>query len=123
MCLGSLLPACASSGGGDVSEAVKSYVSAWGRRDYRAMARLVDHPPKDFVSFHRAVITNLGVEHADYVAGRPEVNGDQATVPLTNHFVIQGLGAWTAQGVLQMTNRDGRCQNRSTQRCVQASDS
>jgi cell division protein FtsI/penicillin-binding protein 2 len=72
------------------------------------MAKLMDHPPSDFAAVNRAVIADLGVERADYVAGLPVLNGDEARVPLTNKFVVAGFGAWTARGVLRLTNRNGR---------------
>ena len=103
-----VLRGSATSGTEDVSAVVTSYVVAWRHRDYRAMAKLVDRPPRDFVTFQRAVITDLGVQRADYVAGRPVLNGDEARVPLTNKFVVAGFGAWTARGVLGLTNRNGR---------------
>ena len=108
VCLGPLLQACSTSGSNDVSATVKSYLIAWSRRDYRGMAKLVDHPPNNFVATIRGALTDLGVEHASYVAGYPNLIGDKATVPLTNHFVIAALGAWTARGELRLTNRAGR---------------
>ncbi|MDQ6852445.1 MAG: penicillin-binding transpeptidase domain-containing protein [Actinomycetota bacterium] len=72
------------------------------------MAKLVDRPPADFVAFNRAVVTDLGIRHADYVAGRATQKGRQATVPLRNHFVLGTFGAWTARGVLKLTQRGGR---------------
>ena len=94
LCVGSFLPACSSGGGNGVSGVVNAYLSAWRHRDYRAMAKLVDRPPPDFVSLTRAVVTDLGIRHADYVAGRATQNGRQAAVPLRNHFVLDTFGAW-----------------------------
>jgi cell division protein FtsI/penicillin-binding protein 2 len=72
------------------------------------MARLTYHPPADFAAFHRTLITDLGVSHADFVAGQPHQNNSQATVPLTNHFTLTAFGSWTGQGMLTLINRDGR---------------
>jgi hypothetical protein len=108
LCVGSFLPACSSSGGNAVSGVVNAYLSAWRHRDYRAMAKLVDRPPADFVAFNRAAVTDLGIRHADYVAGRATQNGRQATVPLRNHFTLGTFGTWTARGVLKLTQRGGR---------------
>ena len=58
VCVAGLLPACAGGSGNGVSRVVDAYLRAWRRHDYRAMAKLVDRPPADFVAFNRAVVTD-----------------------------------------------------------------
>jgi cell division protein FtsI/penicillin-binding protein 2 len=72
------------------------------------MAKLVDRPPALFVALNRAVVTDLGIRHADYVAGRVTQNGRRATVPLRNQFVLSVFGRWTARGELRLTQHGGR---------------
>jgi cell division protein FtsI/penicillin-binding protein 2 len=72
------------------------------------MTRLVYHPPADFVTFHRTLITDLGIRHVDFVAGQPRQNIDQATVPLASHFTLSAFGPWSAGGLVKLTKRDGR---------------
>ncbi|HET6318589.1 MAG TPA: NTF2-like N-terminal transpeptidase domain-containing protein, partial [Chloroflexota bacterium] len=108
VCIGGLLPACAGGSGNGVSRVVDAYLRAWRRHDYRAMAKLVDRPPADFVAFNRAVVTDLGIERADYVRGRTSQHGRKASVSLRNRFVVRGLGTWRARGELSLIERRGR---------------
>ena len=112
VCVGGLLPACAggsSSGSANgVSGVVDAYLRAWRRHDYRAMAKLVDRPPADFVAFNRAVVTDLGIERADFVPGRTSQHGRKASVPLRSRFVVRGLGTWRARGELTLIQRGAR---------------
>jgi hypothetical protein len=108
VCVAGLLPGCAGGSGNGVSRVVDAYLRAWRRHDYRAMAKLVDRPPADFVAFNRAVVTDLGIEHADYVRGRTSQHGRKASVSLRNRFVVRGLGTWRARGELSLIQRGGR---------------
>jgi len=108
LCLGSVLPACGSSSGNGVSGVVNAYLRAWRRRDYGAMAKLVDHSPADFVAFHQAVVADLGIRHARFSAGRATQHGSKATVPLRNRFGVDSLGTWKARGELALIRQRGR---------------
>jgi cell division protein FtsI/penicillin-binding protein 2 len=108
VCVAGLLPACSGGSGSGESQVVDAYLRAWRRHDYRAMAKLVDRPPADFVAFNRAVVTDLGIERSDFVRGRNSEHGGKASVSLRNRFVVRGLGTWNARGELNLIQRGGR---------------
>jgi cell division protein FtsI/penicillin-binding protein 2 len=114
-----LLPACSKSK--DKSEAssttlsrdasapevARAYVAAWGRRDYKAMAELVDPPAAPIAALDQKLVTDLGITSATHTAGKIVQTKVRATLPVTNHYVVDGLGAWSAEGVVTLSHRTG----------------
>jgi cell division protein FtsI/penicillin-binding protein 2 len=104
----SLLVACSTSHKPSASDVATAYLSAWTRRDYSTMATLVDQPSASLAAFDHQLASDLDVQRVDHVAGTLSQTKDQATLPLTNRYVIATLGAWTARGVLTLSHRSGR---------------
>jgi cell division protein FtsI/penicillin-binding protein 2 len=71
------------------------------------MARLVSHPPNDFVSFNRAVAADLGLSAATYHLGPVSTNGADATAPLTSDLVLGRLGSLTVHSTLHASDASG----------------
>jgi cell division protein FtsI/penicillin-binding protein 2 len=85
------------------------FLSAWSRGDWSAMRRLVADPPADFVSVNRKAFAALGVTHATFTAGRVvrSKSGDRATVPVTAHYALAHVGAFTPRTTVGLVQRHG----------------
>jgi cell division protein FtsI/penicillin-binding protein 2 len=103
----SLLPACSKSHQPSASDVAAAYLRAWTGRDYTTMATLIDRRSAPFAAFDRKLVSDLGVQRAEHVAGTLSQTKDQATVAVTNRYVIATFGAWSAHGVLRLSHRSG----------------
>jgi cell division protein FtsI/penicillin-binding protein 2 len=104
---GGVIAGCGGSGAPSPTGTVQEYLSAWGQRDYVSMARLVAHPPKDFVSFNRAVAHGLGLTTATYHLGAVATNGSDATAAVQSHMVLGPLGTLHVGSTLHLTDASG----------------
>ena len=105
--IGAALLAGCGSGTPAPTSTLQRYLSAWSRQDYAAMARLVSHPPKDFVSFNRVVASDLRLTAATYHLGAVSTSGTTATAPLTSHLVLGPLGSLTVHSTLHLSDVSG----------------
>lgn len=80
----------------------ESYLVAWTRRDFAAMAALVEHPPPDFVAIHQKMFDDLGVTSWQYQVGTVVTHGTTADVAYHAHIVVGGLGPWDHQGTVHL---------------------
>jgi cell division protein FtsI/penicillin-binding protein 2 len=101
-----LLAAC-SGGAAGPNGTVSQYLTAWSHRDYRAMERLADKPPADFVSFNRGVANDLRLTAATYGLGAVSTNGSDATAAITSHLVLGAIGSLTVHSTLHLSDASG----------------
>ncbi|HUE07382.1 MAG TPA: penicillin-binding transpeptidase domain-containing protein [Acidimicrobiales bacterium] len=101
-----LLAACGGGAAGP-DGTVSQYLAAWGHQDYRAMERLVDKPPADFVSFNRRVASDLRLTTAAYDKGAVTTNGSGATAVVTSHLVLGTIGSLTVHSTLHLSDASG----------------
>lgn len=88
----------------DVVARADAYLSAWSGRDWNAMRRLADRPPKDFTAFHKAIAAALRESAATYRrGGEPVLSGATATVPFDVDATLDGLGRWSYRSRLSFT--------------------
>lgn len=80
----------------------ESYLAAWTRRDFAAMAALVEHPPPDFVAIHQRMFDDLGAISWHYKLGAVVTHGATADVAYQAHIVLGGLGPWDHQGTVHL---------------------
>lgn len=116
---GSLLPACSKSKGNNggssttlgrnasAAEVAAAYVTAWSHRDYKAMATLVDPPSAPIEALDHKLASDIGVTSASHKAGTVVATKDRATVPITNRYVIAGLGTWNSHGLVTLSHKSG----------------
>ena len=91
------------SGGSDPADPVaRSYLSAWNRRDFAAMAAMVEHPPPDFAAIHQALFTDLGVANWQYRLGAVTAHTGAADAAFSAHLVLGGIGTWDYSGSLHL---------------------
>jgi len=79
-----------------------AYLSAWSRRDFAAMALLVEHPPSDFGAVHQQMVDDLTVTSWQYRVGTVTSHGSTADASFTAHVVMAGLGPWDYQGTVHL---------------------
>jgi cell division protein FtsI/penicillin-binding protein 2 len=101
-----LLAAC-SGGTAGPDGTVSQYLTAWSHQDYRAMQRLVDKPPADFVSFNRGVANDLRLTAATYGLGAVSTNGPDATAAVTSHLVLGAIGSLIVHSTLHLSDASG----------------
>ncbi len=104
-----LLAACGSGAPGPDGRA-QEYLSAWGHQDYASMARLVAHPPKDFVAFNDQVASGLGLTAATYQLGPVTTSGSDASVAVRSHLVLGPLGVLSVHSMLRLSDASGHWQ-------------
>lgn len=100
------LAACGSSGP-KPDATVVAFLTAWGRMDTTAMARLVDHPPADFAATYQSVSTDLGVTAAVHDAAPAVTHGSAATAALTSRLTVAGYGPLTLHSTLSLQKVSG----------------
>jgi cell division protein FtsI/penicillin-binding protein 2 len=103
-----LLAGCGGSAGPGPTGTVQEYLSAWSQRDYASMARLVVHPPKNFVSFNRSVASGLGLTAATYHLGAVRTNGPDATAAVRSDLALGPLGTLRVHSTVHLTDSSGR---------------
>ena len=106
-----LTAACVAACGGSSSTpraTLRSYLSAWSRGDWAAMRRLVADPPATFTSANAAAFSALGVRTATFTSGKVHQSGTRASAPVTQHFSLPHLGAWSPATTVRMVQRNGR---------------
>jgi cell division protein FtsI/penicillin-binding protein 2 len=97
--------AVVSLGGHGASAATpvaEAYLSAWSRRDFTAMALLVEHPPSDFGALHQQVVDDLTVTSWQYRVATVTSHGGTADATFTAHVVMAGLGPWDYRGTVHL---------------------
>ncbi|HEX3542317.1 MAG TPA: penicillin-binding transpeptidase domain-containing protein [Acidimicrobiales bacterium] len=91
------------SGGSDPAGPVaQSYLTAWNRRDFAAMASLVEHPPPNFAAIHQAMFDDLGVANWQYRLGSVTSHAGTADAGYSAHLVLGGIGAWDYSGSMHL---------------------
>jgi Penicillin binding protein transpeptidase domain/Penicillin-binding Protein dimerisation domain/NTF2-like N-terminal transpeptidase domain len=70
----------------------RSFLADWSGQDWAGMRSLVHKPPADFIAVNKAALTDLGVRHASYQAGKMQVSGDTASEPVTERLQLAGVG-------------------------------
>lgn len=105
---GALLTAC--SGSSSTPQATAgSYLADWANRDWPAMRALVARPPADFTAVNAAALTDVGVRHASYTAGRLDTSGSTAHETVTQHLQVAGIGTGiTVTSVLKLVESSGQ---------------
>ncbi|MEU8246020.1 penicillin-binding transpeptidase domain-containing protein [Nonomuraea sp. NPDC048916] len=92
---------------GSAQQTSAAYFQAWGDGDVRAMARLVDQPPGDFVSRHLSFTEELHVEKVELRPGAVKSTGEEsAEVPFTGTRELREFGPWPFAGTLRLAVRD-----------------
>lgn len=103
---GSLLSAC--GGPAQPQPVARSFLAAWGSRDWAAMRRLVASPPASFRAVNAAVLTDLSVRQASYTAaGRMKITGARASEPVAERLQIAGIGTVTIRTTLRLARQSG----------------
>lgn len=72
------------------------------------MSRLVDHPPGDFAATNTAAIAALDATRVTFTAGRLIERGSRARASVTEHFALRGIGTWSPQTRITLSDRNGR---------------
>ncbi|MDQ6615405.1 MAG: penicillin-binding transpeptidase domain-containing protein [Actinomycetota bacterium] len=85
-----------------------SYLTAWSRRDFAAMALLAEHPPPDFVAIHQRVVGDLNVASLQFRLGAIKTHGSTAEAPFLAHVMLAGLGPWDYRGTVRLARVFGR---------------
>lgn len=80
----------------------EAYLSSWSRRDFAAMALLVEHPPPDFGAIHQQMFDDLTVTTWQYRIGIVTSHGSTAQASFTAHVVMAGLGPWDYAGTVHL---------------------
>ncbi|HWE66810.1 MAG TPA: penicillin-binding transpeptidase domain-containing protein [Acidimicrobiales bacterium] len=106
MVLALVLSACSSSPVSP-SATLNQYLADWSHDDYRAMAALVSHPPKDFVALNRRVAGDLDLGRAAYQVNAVTSTGSRATASLTSHLTLGSFGPWVVHTRLQLVESAG----------------
>ncbi len=88
--------------------AARAYLTAWSRRDYGAMAQLVDQPPADFAGFQQQVATELQLAAQEFQPGPVTRRGATADAAYTARLDVGGLGRWQFPNVLHLRLIGGR---------------
>ncbi|WP_433336645.1 penicillin-binding transpeptidase domain-containing protein [Spirillospora sp. CA-294931] len=89
-------------------ETGRLFTAAWTRGDAAAMRALTDAPPADFETRVTRMRADLGVSAQRYEltsSGKPE--GDEAGGAYTARLTLAGDHAWTYDGVMPFTRKDG----------------
>ena len=90
------------SSGPSPAPVASEYLNDWNRRDFAAMAQLVEHPPPDFVTIHQNLLTDLHVVSWQYRLGRVTSHGKTADAAYTAHVMVGGLGPWDHPGTVHL---------------------
>jgi hypothetical protein len=99
--------ALTSCGGGSSPDAtIDSYLRAWDHADYAAMARLVDHPPSDFIAFNREVANGLDLVHGSHERRSVTTTGSTATASVSSHLALP-FGSITERSTLRLSDGSG----------------
>jgi cell division protein FtsI/penicillin-binding protein 2 len=84
------------------------FLTDWSHGDWTAARRLVSSPPASFVTANTAAFTALGVHGATFAAGRVRTSGSRASAPVTEHFTLPEVGAWSPRTTIHLVQRNGR---------------
>ncbi|MGH9127118.1 MAG: penicillin-binding transpeptidase domain-containing protein [Acidimicrobiales bacterium] len=85
----------------------EAYLAAWSRKDFAAMAAMVDFPPADFVAVHQSVLANLGLSSWQLQLGKVTTSGNTAVAKFTERLNLGGLGTWSVQNGLHLARLSG----------------
>ncbi len=103
---GAVLSACSTSSTGPTGM-VQRYLAAWSKGDYGAMARLVSHPPKNFLDYNRQVASDLGLTKQSHDLGTVSTGGSTGTAGVTNDLTLGSLGTLRVRSTLRLTDSSG----------------
>jgi hypothetical protein len=95
-------PSAAHPAGPSPQPVVKAYLSAWGRQDWAAMAKLVQGPPTSFETANAAAVTTLDATSATYAAGSVHTRKGQATAAVSERLHLAHYGDWTLRSSLHL---------------------
>lgn len=84
-----------------------AYLADWSRRDFSAMARLVDFPPTDFIAIHQGMVKDLDITSWHYQMGLVTTTGTTADAAFSAHVVLGGLGVWNYPSTLHLAKVAG----------------
>jgi len=98
-----LVSACGGSSSSPQTT-LSQYLAAWSNGDWSAMRAQVLDPPADFTAVNAQAFGALGISHASFAAGRitKTRSGDTASAPVTEHFTLPHVGAWTPTTTVRM---------------------
>lgn len=92
---------------GTAAGTANTYFTSWRNGDIEAMRRLVDQPPRNFVTTHLALDDGLHVESFTLTPGALRVTGDQrAEVPFSGVRKLKEFGDLPFAGTLRLAVRD-----------------
>jgi cell division protein FtsI/penicillin-binding protein 2 len=86
----------------------QSYLTDWTRRDFTAMATLVEHAPPNFAATHQAVVDDLKVTSWQYHLVSVKSQGNTAQAAFTAHIVLAGMGNWDYPSTVHLARVFGR---------------
>ena len=85
-----------------------AYLRRWDAQDWSGMRALVRRPPPGFTQDHTQVLSDLQVSSLK-VSGQPAVvAGRVAQAPATVSLDLKGLGTWTYQSVVHLSEQQRR---------------
>ena len=102
-----LLTGCSGSSSSPTST-LGAYLAAWGKQQWAVMAKLVDHPPADFVGVNRSAWSDLGVMSARFTPAPVVRRGSSATAALTTDLTLAGFGPLTLHSTVRLDEVSGR---------------
>lgn len=102
-----LLNACGGSSSTPQST-LHSFLTAWERRDFPVMKKLVADPSADFATLNADALTALGVTGPRFVAGRVTQSGSRASARVTEELPLPGVATWTSATTVRMVKRGDR---------------
>ncbi len=90
---------------------LSSYLSAWERGDWPAMAAQVADPPADFRSVNARFFAALGVRQAVFLAGVVSsgkgTHAGTASARVTARYVLPHVGTWQPTSTVRLVKRHG----------------
>ena len=94
---------------GSPGKTAAAFLGAWQRQDYGAMQAQVLHPvPDGFTAAYTRMRSDLHVTAASFTPQPAVDKGDRATVAFQAKLTLQGFGAWSYQGSLDLAVKDKR---------------
>jgi cell division protein FtsI/penicillin-binding protein 2 len=84
-------------------ELATRFFTAWQTGDFAALTLLTDADAAMVQKMHEDTAKGLGASKTGFTVGDIEVNGVAATAPFTVKYELPGLGEWSYDGTLPMT--------------------
>ncbi|MGQ0679747.1 MAG: penicillin-binding transpeptidase domain-containing protein [Actinomycetota bacterium] len=89
-------------------QALGTYLSAWAKADYDAMAGELFREVKDLRAVHEQIWETLGATDLTLEPGEVEQDGPIARASFALTWRLRGAGEWSYEGAVELEEREGR---------------